>query len=64
MNGAFLPKGDYIDDSLQDFKDSVYSDPQMSHPIQDRVNMKRDVKSLRSDFKKSVKEYKEDILHG
>lgn len=64
FHGAFLPKGDYIDDSLQNFRDSVYLDFEMSLPTEDRVNMKSDVSNLKSDFKKSVKRYKEETVDG
>ncbi|GEM_PF-3166131 len=60
MNGAFLPKDGYIDESLQEFQDYVYSDLEMSHPIEDRINMKQDVNNVRSDFRKSLKQYKEE----
>ncbi|MFY0598601.1 MAG: hypothetical protein JXR03_02945 [Cyclobacteriaceae bacterium] len=60
MNGAFLPKDGYIDESLQEFQDHIYSDLEMSHPIEDRINMKQDVNNVKSDFKKSVKKYKEE----
>lgn len=60
MNGAFLPKDGYIDESLQEFQDHVYSDLDMTHPTEDRINMKQDVDNVRSDYKKSVKRYKEE----
>lgn len=63
MNGSFLPKeGNYIDDSLQEFRDHIYSNLEMSHPTEDRINMKKDVNNVRSDFRKAVKDYKEENL--
>ncbi|MEQ9305221.1 MAG: hypothetical protein RJQ14_15035 [Marinoscillum sp.] len=60
LNGAFLPKDGYIDESLQEFQDYVYSDLDMSRPVEDRINMKQDVHNVRSDFRKSVRKYKEE----
>lgn len=60
MHGAFLPKNGYIDASIKDFEAKIFGDLEMEHPSVDRYNMYGDVQNLKSDFKKTVKKYKEE----
>ena len=61
MHGAFLPKNGYIDASLKDFEAKIFSDLEMEHPSADRYNMYSDVQNVKSDLKKTVKKYKEEM---
>lgn len=67
MHGAFLlPKKDYVDAYLKDFYDHVYNDDvNMDHCSSDRANMHQDMQNIKNDFKKAVKQYREEeVIHG
>ncbi len=53
-----------IDDDLIDIYTKVYGDLNMSHPIEDKINLHNDVLRVKKDFKKAVKSYKEEVTNG
>lgn len=53
-----------MDDELIDIYAKVYGNPNMSTPIEDKINLHKDVHNFKKDFKKSLKKYKSEVVNG